>query len=223
MDTHAGQAWIGLRVMLGPGPMKYTKKKPQKQHRSPSYLRRQERRKAARLAAEVSCNQNDDCKEASKSELTEEVSEVPKDDNADTKETEEVQPAEYICEICDFVTNKDSGVRIHMSKKHVTIEQLDGNVEDVESDPESECASEEYDISKDPNYELRTYSSYASCECCTFSAVKCGRKVSKAWISKSTPRWKSQILPFKPGFYHSNLDFFLNNFHFFITYHAKSF
>ena len=72
------------------------------------------------MAAEFSCNQNGDCKEASKSELTEELGEVLNNDNADTKETEEVQPAEHDCEICDFVSNKESGVRIHMLKKHVT-------------------------------------------------------------------------------------------------------
>ena len=49
VDTHAGQAWIELRVLLGPGPMKYTDKKPQKQHRIPSYLRRQERRKSCKV------------------------------------------------------------------------------------------------------------------------------------------------------------------------------
>ena len=76
------------------------------------------------MAAEFSCNQNGDCKEASKSELTEELGEVLNNDNADTKETEVVQPAEHDCEICDFVSNKESGVRIHMLKKHVTIQQL---------------------------------------------------------------------------------------------------
>ena len=45
-----------------------------------------------------------------------------------------------------------------MSKKHLLIEQLDGNVELDESDGEE---SDEYDIAKDPNYELRTYLSYA--------------------------------------------------------------
>ena len=50
-DTHAGQAWVGLRVMLN--PVKLTKEKPQK-YRSPSYFRRQERRKAAKSAAERS-------------------------------------------------------------------------------------------------------------------------------------------------------------------------
>ena len=40
-----------------------------------------------------------------------------------------------------------------MSKKHAKIEQLDGNVENFESDEESD----KYDIAKDPNYEHRTY------------------------------------------------------------------
>ena len=40
-----------------------------------------------------------------------------------------------------------------MSKKHAKIEQLDGNVENSESDEESD----NYDIAKDPNYEHRTY------------------------------------------------------------------
>ena len=52
-----------------------------------------------------------------------------------------------------------------------------------------------------PNYELRTYLSYASCECCAFSQTSCGRKVSTAWIKRGTPRWNNQILPFKPGHY----------------------
>ena len=93
----------------------------------------------------------DDCKVVSKSELTEEVSEVPKDDKADTKKTREVKAAGYNCEFCGFVSNKELEVRIHMLKKHATIE-------------------------------LMTYLSYALCDSCTFLAVKCGRKVSTAWI-----------------------------------------
>ena len=46
LDTHAGQAWVGLRVMLNPVKIE-TNEKPYK-YRSPSYFRRQERRKAAR-------------------------------------------------------------------------------------------------------------------------------------------------------------------------------
>ena len=43
VDTYAGQAWVGLRVMLGP-----IQHQPAQRHRSPSYFRRQERRRAAR-------------------------------------------------------------------------------------------------------------------------------------------------------------------------------
>ena len=69
-----------------------------------------------------------------------------------------------------------------MAKKHAKIEQLDGNVENFESDEESD----KHDIAKDPNYEHRTYLT---------------RKVSTAWISKDTPKWKNQILSFKPGYF----------------------
>ena len=68
-----------------------------------------------------------------------------------------------------------------MSKKHAKIEQLEGNVENSESDEESE----NYDIAKDHNYEHRTLT----------------RIVSTAWISKDTPKWKNQILSFKPGYF----------------------
>ena len=44
-DTHAGKASVSLRVMLG------TASRPKQQRRSPSYFRRQEKRKAARQQA----------------------------------------------------------------------------------------------------------------------------------------------------------------------------
>ena len=43
------------------------------------------------------------------------------------------------------MSNKESGLNIHMSKKHAKIEQLEGNVENSESDEESD----NYDIAKD--------------------------------------------------------------------------
>ena len=49
VDTHTGQAWVGLRVMLGP-----IQHQPVQQHRSPSYFRRQERRRAARQSSDES-------------------------------------------------------------------------------------------------------------------------------------------------------------------------
>ena len=195
VDTHAGQAWVGLHVMLGPGPIKHSQTKSPR-HRSPSYLKRQERRKAARLAEEVTRKENDAQAERAQKDSTEEVCDISDHSNVNKNDDEEAAASAFKCEICDFETKKESGLRIHMSKNHAVIEQLDGNVEIEKSDAESE----EYDIAKDPNYELRTYLSYASCDCCTHSPVSCGRKVSTAWITKGTPRWKTQILPFKPGY-----------------------
>ena len=56
LDTHAGQAWVGLRAQLGnvPGPLHQHQRHQNAQatpHRSPAYHRRQERRKAAKTSA----------------------------------------------------------------------------------------------------------------------------------------------------------------------------
>ena len=144
VDTHAGKAWVRLHVMLE--PMKHSQKTPKQRHRSPSYLKRQERRKAERLAARES---NDQAEKSQESLVTEEVI---ADSNEDNDDTADVTATVYNCEICDFVSKKESGLIIHMSKKHHLIEQLDGNVELDESNGEE---SDEYDIAKDPNYELR--------------------------------------------------------------------
>ena len=52
VDTFAGKAWVGLRVMLGPIHPPHHQSVPTLRRRSPSYYRRQERRKAARAACE---------------------------------------------------------------------------------------------------------------------------------------------------------------------------
>jgi hypothetical protein len=55
VDTHAGNAWVGLRVQLGhaPGPLHHHPHPPffqaQKKHVSPSRQRRRARRAATRL------------------------------------------------------------------------------------------------------------------------------------------------------------------------------
>ena len=90
------------------------------------------------------------------------------------------------------MSNRELGLNIHMTKKHATIEQLDGN-----DDAESECdesnpdctESDDYDIEKDPNYVLRTY----------LSTTDNGRVVRTVWLPRGTPRWNNQILPFEPG------------------------
>ena len=54
LDTHAGNAWVGLRVQLGPvpvGPVPHPYYPPPSRHRGPSYHRRLEKRRAARSHA----------------------------------------------------------------------------------------------------------------------------------------------------------------------------
>merc|ERR1711973_1007960 len=91
LDTHAGQAWVALRVMIRPFQPQHNQHFPKKS-RNPAYYRRQERRKAARKAADASTKPNEanaeeaivsDSVEAAEevtiSEATEEI--VPKDRN----------------------------------------------------------------------------------------------------------------------------------------------
>ena len=67
-DAHAGQAWVCLHLM------------PEPKHRSPSYLKRQERRKATRLAAGNSKSYSDVVK-ASEAKTTEEVRKNSEDES----------------------------------------------------------------------------------------------------------------------------------------------
>ena len=124
VDTHAGQAWVGLRVMLGPLQHQQA---PVQRHRSPSYFRRQERRRAARQSSDESDKV-----------VAEKVATNSTEDNAAVKATESERNAaeatsnqkvakDFECEICDFKSNRATGLQIHMSRKHATIEQLDGN------------------------------------------------------------------------------------------------
>ena len=84
IDTFAGKAWVGLRVMLSDDVPVHHQQNTRR--RSPSYYRRQERRKAARTeAAAESVQTNSDDVTA-----TEEVTEtstvevvVPKIDNCE--------------------------------------------------------------------------------------------------------------------------------------------
>ena len=67
-------------------------------------------------------------------EVTEEVINDNEEDNGKHKDnaeeastkTDAIQ-ASFDCEICDFKSNRVTGLRIHMTKKHALIEQIDGN------------------------------------------------------------------------------------------------
>ena len=143
LDTLAGKAWVGLRVQLGDAPDPVRQQAhhhhpfpPRSNRRSPSYWRRQERRRqeAASAAAEIS--------EKTSENLGQEPSEtVTADEASNTTVIEEISDniiaekaiTEFSCEICDFVSNWENGLSIHMSRIHKDIEQLDGS-NDFEED-----------------------------------------------------------------------------------------
>ena len=122
VDTFAGKAWVGLRVMLGPIHPPHHQSVPTLRRRSPSYYRRQERRKAARAA----------CEKPPSSDVVAEEANENSDKEVNVTEEEKVADEasfEYPCEICDFKSNRESGLHIHMSRKHKTLEQIDGHSE----------------------------------------------------------------------------------------------
>ena len=163
IDTHAGQAWVGLRLMLG--PVHQEKQSKAKKHRSPSYLRRLEKRKLARSAAspnkgteEVStavdadeANNGADNEENADKEVSDSVKDAEKaSDNADKELKVSDKDAEkaaekshnavnrYRCEIVT-VSKQDATLEKHMSQKHQFIEQIDGNVsqQSIEEQPKT--------------------------------------------------------------------------------------
>ena len=136
LDAHAGRAWVGLQVQLGEVPAGQVHHPPH-QHRGPDYQRRQERRKAARASSTADVGNL--AAEASKTLATEES-----DENL---EEIEGQPAEQAktdlkCLICDFSSNWESGLHIHMTKKHANMEQVDGNETLTDDDLEDAKYSE---------------------------------------------------------------------------------
>ena len=67
-------------------------------------------------------------------------------------------------ELCDFVTNRESGYKIHMSRKHATIEQLDGNIEDVN---DSKYSDEMWSKELEENDEfIENYLMTGELDCC---------------------------------------------------------
>ena len=126
LNTHAGTAWVGLRVQLGqvPGPVHRQGNRPQQQRRGPAYQRRQERRQAARAAAEVIAS--DDLPAAKASNLEEDDLNVKPADNVVATSAEQAKE-KFKCEICDFESNWENGLSVHVTRKHTIIEQLDGN------------------------------------------------------------------------------------------------
>ena len=153
VDTHAGQAWVGLRVQLGPvpGPAHQHVSPPQRR-RSPAYQRRQERRRrsacdrseamAPTTAIVVVDQPSSDESVAKPDEL--EADEAPTVQvEANTESTSAAKADTFDCELCEFKSNWKNGLSIHMSRKHDKIEQLDGA-----SDALNDQGNDEYKGSK---------------------------------------------------------------------------
>ena len=139
LDTHAGQAWVGLRVMLNPVKLK-TNEKPQK-YRSPSYFRRQERRKAARTQSAAERSQSpESAAEVQETENITNAEEATVSESSKVAENSKQRelPSEkevitcFRCETCNF-RSETIGMRgdentNNLTQQILNIEQIDGNV-----------------------------------------------------------------------------------------------
>ena len=154
LDTHAGQAWVGLRVQLGQVQQPPQHHQPYRQHRSPSYYRRQNRRQAARGAevapevpkeaekASTDMQKVEKAEKATNENVTEEIikkngaAEAPVENESLNKDNIDppVEKTGFDCPICDFESGWENGLAIHMTRKHGNIEQLDGAADYVHDD-----------------------------------------------------------------------------------------
>ena len=115
-------------------------------YRGPSYQRRQEKRQASRTAAGLNTaeeveNTNSELSVSASAEQAEpakeEVKEVVKADKAETNNediTAEKADKSFYCELCDFKSNWENGLNVHMARKHSKIDQVDGITDSVVDD-----------------------------------------------------------------------------------------
>ena len=166
LDTYAGRAWVGLRVMLGPD---HHQNVPSQRKRSPSYFRRQERRKAARAAEEPILGTGDVAEEASDNTKSKDVTateEVTNKSTAAVVTFEESSEAKVDnCELCDFKTDRKNGLIIHMRRKHAKMEQLDGN--------------DSFEDESDDDYEINNF----------YEEIECYLKTGEIKWKHSDPDW----------------------------------
>ena len=157
-EAENGEAFVTLKAGLGCLPP------PQYAHpgyhghghvpqvyRAPAYYRRQERRKAARAVAGQEARQAEQVCDEAVEEIPTEVNEVAEEAIAEEaidihsdkndKATEEATE-KFECLICDFQSNWENGFKVHMSRKHSRIDQLDGSTDPV--DDENYAGSKHY-------------------------------------------------------------------------------
>jgi len=160
IDTHAGEAWVGLRVRLGhaPGPPDQVHHPRERPRNGPSRQRRRERRAKERKQAEEASRAESENETDSVENLANEAEEASKEVSENKTDSVEdlMEPAtadvvtpnlndtssnanaetEYSCDLCESKFRSFRAVQIHVGKKHkvVTgspIPQVDG-VSDTE-------------------------------------------------------------------------------------------
>ena len=159
LETEAGQAWVGLHVRLGqaPGPLHQGPQHHQAENRTRDSLsrqRRRARREAEREAARASATE--EVRDAATEEVREAELAVDASDTFEATEVgstivveENINKAEqaredFSCDICDFKSNWENGLAIHISRKHAKLEQVDGSTsisEDFEDNENEKYSS----------------------------------------------------------------------------------
>ena len=141
----AGNAWAGLRVQLGnniSGPLYHQEYPPPQSQKkvSPSRQRRRARRLAARntenivitTTEEEVAHPDEETSDSSVAVVSSDIAENAVKAQQNQNEVDETQKVaekakvSFKCEICDFESTWENGLKIHMSRKHSKIEQVDG-------------------------------------------------------------------------------------------------
>jgi hypothetical protein len=134
IDTHAGEAWVGLRVRLGhaPGPPHYQVQVQERARNGPSRQRRRERR--AQERKQVEAEEASKAVSENETDSVEEVMELATADvvisNLNYLSSNADAEIDYSCDFCETKFSSLRAVQIHIGKKHkVTgspIPQVDG-------------------------------------------------------------------------------------------------
>ena len=159
--SEAGNAFINLQLGLGQAKVHPYAAGGGRRGGGPSRQRRRERREAERQeksnieAAEEAVKDVEaeqavitiaeqavgtEAKKATEVECEQEKS-ISEEDIVKKKGNEIENPEKgFECELCDFTSNWNNGLQIHMARKHSKLEQLDGNIsiteEDIDNDEE---------------------------------------------------------------------------------------
>ena len=166
LEAENGEAFVTLKACLGglppPPPGYQGRGYVPPVHRPPAYFRRQARRRKAAEAAEQEDIQaekahdkvcDDVSKEASTVDVLAEEAIGNEDDKDVNKEVNSLatvaeeaignpdendlsEKTNFECPICDFCSNFENGLKVHLARKHSKVEQLDGHYDEDPDDDE---------------------------------------------------------------------------------------